>query len=153
MATVKVSREIAAPVDTVFKMFTDIDHGPEHVSAIKSIEMLTTGGFELGARWREKREIMGRLDDAEMEVTAYERNHSYTITHHKGGVRIDTTFSFDPSPAGTTVGVEFALSHQGMPPGLLAPLEWAIAGKVREVLTHDLTDLKQSVEHVATRKG
>jgi hypothetical protein len=32
-----------------------------------------------------------------------------------------------------------------MPPGLLAPIEWAIAGKVRDVLSQDLADLKESV--------
>jgi uncharacterized protein YndB with AHSA1/START domain len=150
MATVKVSREMAAPVERVFQLFTDIEHGAEHVSGIKGIEMLTPGGFSLGTRWREKREVLGRLDDAEMEVTAFELNRSYTVTHHKAGVRIDTRFTFDPAPGGTTtVGIEFALSHQGLPPGLLSPLEWAIAGKVRDVLSHDLSDLKQSVEKVA----
>ena len=52
---------------------------------------LTPRGFELGARWRETREVLGHLDTAEMEVTAFERNRSYTITHHKAGVRIDTS--------------------------------------------------------------
>jgi hypothetical protein len=28
----------------------------------------------------------------------------------------------------------------------LAPLNWAIAGKVRDVIGHDLTDLKTSLE-------
>ena len=40
MATVKVSSQIAAPVDRVFQMFTDIEHGAEHVSGIKKIETL-----------------------------------------------------------------------------------------------------------------
>ena len=35
MATVKVSSHIAAPVERVFQMFTDIDHGAEHVAGIK----------------------------------------------------------------------------------------------------------------------
>jgi hypothetical protein len=74
MATVKVSNQIAAPVEEVFQIFTDIEHGVEHVSGIAKIEMLTTGGFSLGTRWRETREILGRLDDAEMEVTAFELN-------------------------------------------------------------------------------
>ena len=151
MATVKVSRVMAAPVERVFHLFTDIEHGAEHVSGIKEIEMLTPGGFSLGTRWRETRELLGRLDDAEMEVTAFEQNHSYTVTHHKGGVRIDTWFTFEPGPEGTTVGIEFALAHGGLPPGLLSPLEWAIAGKVRDVLDHDLADLKQSVERVGAR--
>ena len=45
MATVKVSSQIAAPVERVFQMFTDIEHGAEHVSGIKKIETLTTGPF------------------------------------------------------------------------------------------------------------
>ena len=121
-------------------------HGPEHVSSIKGIEMLTPRGFELGARWTEKREVLGRVDDAEMEVTAFERNRSYTITHHKAGAKVDTIFTFEPVAAGTKVSIEFALENQGLPPGLLSPVSWAIAGKVREVLGHDLDDMKRSVE-------
>lgn len=146
VATVTVSNRIAAPVDEVFAQFTDIEHGPAHVSGIKKVEMLSTGGVHLGARWRETREVLGRLDSAEMEITAFERNHMYTITHHKGGVRIDTTFWFEAIPTGTKVSVEFDLDAGGVPPGLLAPLGWAIGGKVEEVLNHDLADLKRSVE-------
>ena len=146
MSSIKVSNEIKAPVDKVFAMFTDIEHGPQHVSTIKHIEMESYGPFRLGMKWRETREVMGRQDDAEMEVTAYEQNRTYTITHHKGGVRIDTVFTFEPVPAGTRVSIEFALNPQGLPPGLLSPLEWAIGGRVRDVLSHDLLDLKQSVE-------
>ena len=150
MATIKVSRDIAAPVDKVFALFTDIEHGFEHVSGIKAVEMLTVGEFQLGTRWRETRDLLGRLDDAEMEVTAFEQNRSYTITHHKAGVRVDTVFTFEPVPAGTLVSIEFALNPQGLPPGLLSPLEWAMAGKVRDVLSHDLLDLKSSIERVVS---
>jgi uncharacterized protein YndB with AHSA1/START domain len=146
MSTVTVVSEIAAPVAKVFQQFTDVEHGPAHVSGIKKVEMLTTGGFELGARWRETREVLGPSDSAEMEVTSFERNRTYTITHHKGGVRIDTTFWFEPSGDKTKVSIEFELDTAGLPPGLLAPLNWAIAGKVRDVIGHDLADLKTSLE-------
>ena len=86
-----------------------------------------------------------------MEVTAFEKNRTYTITHHKGGVRIDAVFGFDPIATGTRVSIEFGLNSQGLPPGLLSPLEWAIAGKVRDVLANDLSDLKASVERVIAR--
>ena len=146
MATIKVSRDIAAPVEDVFALFTDIEHGAAHVSGIKGVEMMTFGEFRLGTKWGETREVLGRLDDAVMEITAFERNRSYTITHHKAGVRVDTVFTFEPAPAGTRVSIEFALNPQGLPLALLSPLEWAIAGKVREVLAHDLLDLKNSIE-------
>jgi len=151
MATVKVSSDIGAPVDVVFARFTDIDHAVEHVGGIKDIQVLTQGAFALGTRWNETREVLGRLDDAEMEVTAFEKNRAYTITHHKGGVRIDTTFTFEPTPTGTTVSLEFGLNSQGLPPALLAPLRWAISGKVHDVLAHDVSDLKSSVEALGIR--
>ena len=146
MATIKVSREIAAPVEDVFALFTDIEHGAAHVSGIKGVEMMTFGEFRLGTKWGETREVLGRLDDAVMEITAFERNRSYTITHHKVGTRIDTTFTFEPFEDGTRIQTEFVLAAHGAPPGILAPMGWAMAGKVRDVITRDLADLKDSME-------
>ena len=146
MATVTVSNHVAAPVENVFRVFTDIEHGPEHVGGIKKVEMLTPGVVHLGTRWRETRDVLGRSDSAEMEITAFELNRMYTITHHKAGVRIDTTFWFQPEGPGTKVSVEFELDGGGVPPGLLAPLGWAIEGKVGRVLSDNLLDLKHSVE-------
>jgi len=145
MAPITVSKHIAAPIDTVFTRFSDIDASATRVSGIKKIEMLTTGPFGLGSRWRETREVLGHLDTAEMEVTAYERNKTYTITHHKLGAKIDAVFTFTAEDAGTCVEIEFHLAGPGMPPGVLAPIEWAIATRVREVLSHDLANLADSV--------
>jgi hypothetical protein len=148
MAKIKVSAEVPESVAPTFALFTDIEHAAHHVSGIRKTEMLTTGTFSRGTRWLESRNVLGRVDTAEMEVTAFETNRSYTITHHKAGVRIDTTFTFEPVPSGTNVSIEFALNSQGLPPGLLSPLEWAMAGKVRDVLGHDLADLKAAVEQI-----
>lgn len=146
MTTVTVTDKLAAPVGQVFAAFTDIEQNAGRVSGIKGVELLTTGEFRLGTRWRETREIMGRLDDAEMEVTAFERDRGYTITHHKAGVRVDTKFAFAADGDSTAVSITFALENQGLPPGLLSPVSWAIAGKVKEALSKDLSDMKKSVE-------
>jgi hypothetical protein len=146
MATITVTNQIAAPLHRVFEFFTDIGSASPHVTSIKKIELMTTGHFGLGTRWIETREVLGITDSAEMEVTSFERDRTYTITHHKGGVRIDTVFWFEPVGDATKVTVEFEIESDGMPPGLLAPLNWAIAGKVRDVLGHDLGDLKRSLE-------
>jgi carbon monoxide dehydrogenase subunit G len=153
MATVRVSTEVEAPVERVFELFTDIEHAAERVAGIKKIEVMSTGPFNLGYRWTETREVMGRLDDAAMEISSFERNRTYTVTHHKGGVfgggvRIDTVFTFEPVPAGTKVSIEFELHPEGLPPAALLPLEWAIGGKVRHVLSDDLHDLKASIEKI-----
>jgi carbon monoxide dehydrogenase subunit G len=146
MTTVTVSTQVAGPLEQVFRHFTDIDQAAKRVSGIRGIEMMTPGPFGPGTKWREIREVLGRLDSAEMQVTSFDRNRAYTITHHKGGARIDTVFSFEPSGDGTKVTIEFTLEGPGMPPWLLSPLGWAISGKVRDVLTQDLSDLKESAE-------
>ena len=146
MATIKVSNFVAAPIDQAFQLFTDIEHGSAHVSDIKRIEMLTPGPVRRGTRWRETRETMGVSDSAEMEITSFERNRMYTITHYKAGVQIDTTFWFEAALGGTNVSIEFELESGGLPPGLLAPLGWAIERRVTQVLSRDLADLKHSVE-------
>ena len=147
MTTVTVSTQVAGPLEQVFRHFTDIEQAAKRVSGIRGIEMMTPGPFGPGTKWREIREVLGRLDSAEMQVTSFDRNRAYTITHHKGGARIDTVFSFEPSGnGGTKVTIEFTLEGPGMPPGLLSPLGWAISGKVRDVLSQDLSDLKESAE-------
>ena len=64
----------------------------------------------------------------------------------KEGMAIDTVFTFEPVDASTRVRAEFVLGSHGLPPGLLTPLGWAIAGKVKDVISRDLADLKQSME-------
>jgi polyketide cyclase/dehydrase/lipid transport protein len=145
MARITVSNQIAAPVVVVFARFTDLEGSSKRVNGIKAIEMLSTGPFGLGTRWRETREVLSHLDTAEMEVTAYEKNRTYTITHRKLAAKIDTVFTFEPFESGTRVNVELSLTGPGLPPGLLTPIEWAITGAVRQVLTQDVADLKESL--------
>ena len=146
MTTVTVVTQVDAPVERVFEVFTDLDQSAERVSNIQKIEVLTAGGFKLGTRWMETREVMGQLDSAEMKVTAFERNRTYTITHHKAATRVDTVFTFEPYEDSTKVRIELAIESHGLPPGLIAPFTWASTGKVRDVIGRDLADLKESME-------
>lgn len=82
-----------------------------------------------GTRWRETPEIMGVTDSADMEVTSFERNRTYTIRHRKAGVQIAATFWFEPVDRSTKVSIEFELDPGGLPTWALAPLGWVIEGK------------------------
>jgi hypothetical protein len=144
--TIAVSTRINAPLTRVFDRFTDLDHANRYVTGIVAIERFTEGEFGVGMRWRETRRMLGHIDSAEMEVTAFDRYRGYTITHHKGGIRIETAFAFEAAAAGTLVEVEFALDGSRMPTAFLNSVNWVIAGKVRHVLLADLSDLKASVE-------
>lgn len=146
MTTVTVATLVAAPVEQVFDDFTDVEHVAGRVANIQKVEMLTVGGFRLHSRWLETRAVLGRQDTAEMEVTAFEQDRTYTITHHKAGARIDAVFTFEPVGGQTRVQIEFILETHGLPAGALAPVRWAMASKVRDVIGQDLEDLKTFVE-------
>jgi len=146
MTTVTVATTVRAPVEQVFDVFTDVEHGAERVTNIQKLEMLTVGGFRLGSRWLETRAVLGHPHTVEMEVTAFEQNRTYTITHHKAGARIDAVFTFEPADGQTRVQIEFILESHGLPPGALTPVRWAMANKVRDVIGQDLEDLKAFIE-------
>jgi len=146
MTTVTVTSHVTAPVDHVFDIFTDLDHIGERVKGIKRIEVLTVGDFNPGTRWRETRQILGREISEEMQVTAFEKNRSYTVTDDSHGARIDTVFSFTPVDGGTQVNIEFTLDTRALTARLMAPLGWAMSGRIRDALTHDLADLKGAAE-------
>ena len=146
MVTVTVANKIAAPVDRVFALFTDLDHCAGLVKDIKKIEVLTAGRFGLRTRWLETREILGRDVTEELEVTAFELNHAYTVTNDVHGARMDTHFTFEPSEAGTDVSIVFQLAPQTFLSRLASPIGWTLAGKVRKALQDEVMDYKRAAE-------
>lgn len=148
MVTVTVANKIAAPVDRVFSLFTDLDHCAGLVTGIKKIEMLTSGPFSLRTRWLETREVMGREVTEELEVTAFEMNHAYTVTNDAHGARVDTHFTFVPAGSGTEVSIVFTLAPQTFLTMLVSPLAWTVAGKVRQALADEVLDYKRVAERI-----
>ena len=69
MSTVALTRLIEAPADEVWRIFVDLPARPQWLCTVREVEMLTTGGFSTGTRWREHR-IMpdGSTAIAEFEV-------------------------------------------------------------------------------------
>ena len=146
MVAIRVTNEIAAPVDRVFSLFTDLDHCAGLVTGIKKIEMLTAGPFGLRSRWLETRGVLGRDVTEELEVTAFELNRSYTITNDVHGTRMDTHFEFASAGAGTCVTIAFSLAPHTFTSMLASPLGWTMAGKIRKAIEHDVLDFKQLAE-------
>ena len=147
MASVRVSTKVTAPVEEVFKVFTDLEGSPGRVKNIKKIEVLTsTRGFHLGTRWMETREVAGREATEPLEVTAYEQGRSYTITCDVKGARFDAHFSFAAIHGGTDVVVELDIIPQSFGAMLMAPFGRMLLGTVEESLGHDLADLRAAAQ-------
>ena len=146
MASVRVRTKVTAPIEEVFRVFTDLEGSPGRVKNIKKIELLTSTGFHLGTRWMETREVAGREATEQLEVTAYEQGRSYTITCDVKGARFDAHFSFAAVHGGTDVVVELDIIPQSFGAMLVAPFGRMLLGTVEESLGHDLADLRAAAQ-------
>jgi uncharacterized membrane protein len=151
MASVRVRARVAAPVEEVFKVFTDLEGSPGRVRNIKKIELLTTSGFHLGTRWMETRDVAGREATEQLEVTEYEKDRGYTITCDVKGARFDAHFSFTPIDDATDVAVELDIIPQSFGAMLVAPFGRMLLGTIEQSLEQDLADLRAAAQlRVAT---
>jgi hypothetical protein len=146
MTTVTVGTVVAAPVERVFDVFTDVEHGPERVSNIQKIEMLTVGGVKLGSRWLETREVLGHPDSAEMDSDGV-RAKPHVYHHSSESRRTDRCgVHIRACQRCTRVEIEFILGSQGCHLGRWPRAVGDCQQGARDVLGHDLDDLKTFIE-------
>jgi carbon monoxide dehydrogenase subunit G len=148
MQTVTVRRHIAAPVERVWRLATDLGRAPEVLSGVERVEVLTPGPFGVGTRWRETRRLMRREVTEEMWVTAVDAARSYTVEADSRGVHYVSRFDFAPAGDG---GTEVALSLGGQARGRVGQLIGRITGPlarrgVSRALQKDLDDLAAAAE-------
>ena len=148
MNPLTVSRHIDASPDRVWAVLTDLEHAPEVIRAVESVEVHTGTGFDVGTRWTETRTMMGRTASETMEVTAVDPGRSYVVEADSGGTHFRSEFRLAPEADGTTVTMTF----RGQPSGLggkvlAATLGRLFAGPTRKALAADLDDIARASEH------
>lgn len=146
MTSARVTTRVAAPIDHVFGVFTDIESSPGRVRHIHRVQLLTSTGFHLGTRWRETRELAGREVSGECEVTDFEAGRQYTISAEMRGARVDARFSFTPVIGATDVTLELELIPQSFGAVLAAPVGRLMFGPLRRAIEADLADLRLACE-------
>lgn len=150
--SVTVSRTVAAPVETVWAVATDLTAAPETLTGVTRVEVLEGEIFGVGTRWRETRTMMGREATEEMVVTAATAPSSYTVEADNHGVHYVSTFAFAPLGADRT---EVTMTFAGTPTAPQNPLV-KLMGRfglrmVRKTLEQDLADLARAAEARAAR--
>lgn len=148
MGEMKLSRDVAAGAETVWRLATDLDRAPEVISGIQRLERLGGGDFGVGTRWRETRVILGKEATEELEVTAVTPGHAYTVEADSRGVHYRSTMSVVPLGAGSS---RLEMTFAGHPQGLGAKVLGATIGKLfegqtRKALQRDLDDLAAAAE-------
>ena len=152
MAKFSMTQRIAAPVETVFTVATDIAHAAEHIRGIEKIEMLTGGPVGVGTRWRETRKMLGSESTESLEVVGFERWKSYTVGCESCGAYFETTLRFDREGDGTLVTLDARTEARSLMAKLMSPLGNLMFGKImRKCMGDDLDDLGRVAESRATK--
>jgi uncharacterized membrane protein len=145
----RVSRAVAASAQQVWDVVTDIEGSPAVMTAIEHVERLDDRpGFGVGTRWRETRTMFGKQATEEMEVTAVDPPHGYTVVAVNGSTTYTSTITVTPLD---TERCELAMSFAGRSSGLVgrvlaATVGRLFAGATRRSLQQDLDDLAAHVE-------
>ena len=148
MQDVEVRRHVAAPVQRVWDVATDLAGAPQVIREIDTVDVLTPGPFGVGTRWRETRTMMGRSATEEMTVTAVEPQRSYTVEATSSGAHYVSTFAFAPSADG---GTDVTTTFGGRPTSTVARILGAVTAPlgrraVTKALEQDLRDIAEASE-------
>ncbi|WP_369134463.1 SRPBCC family protein [Modestobacter sp. I12A-02662] len=148
MQDVEVRRHVAATVQRVWDVATDLAGSPQVIRGIDAVEVLTPESFGVGTRWRETRTMMGRSATEEMTVTAVEPHRSYRVEAASRGAHYVSTFAAAPSDDG---GTDVTMTFGGRPTSTVARVLGAVTAPlgrraVTKALEQDLDDIAAAAE-------
>ena len=146
---VEVSKQINAPIERVFDVFTDLPNAADRISGIESVEVLTDQPFGVGTRWKETRIMMGKAATETMWITAVEPNRSYIAEAESCGTHYTSTFTFEPADSGTRVTMSFGGRPVKLWAWLMVPMGLLMTGPIRKMVAQDLDDLAAVCERAA----
>jgi hypothetical protein len=97
---------IEQPLETVFDFASDLKNTPILLPNVTKAEMLTEGGMNAGAKFRETRRMKGKEHSAVIEITEYQRPDVYAARSAMMGLVATYRFRFTPEGPGTRVDLE-----------------------------------------------
>ena len=141
-----VEELIRAPRAITFALASDVKGWPEHISGIKSTELLTREPIGAGTRFRETRHIHGSLSSEELSFAEFDPPHSFVLTAENHGARYRIDHTFEETPDGTRLTLTFAATPVTMSARLLSPLALLFRTALHKQLKSDIADLKTAIE-------
>lgn len=146
-----VESVIAAPLETVFQLMTDIPRWPRTITAIERVDVLTDGPVAVGTRFRETRRMFGREATEEMTVSELTPPTRFVLTAFNHGTAYRAEHSLAPTNGGTRLTLTFEGIPKTLGARLLMPLGLMMKGTVKKQLAADLADIKRAAEAGAGR--
>jgi uncharacterized protein YndB with AHSA1/START domain len=150
-STIEVSRLIPAPVDHVWRVFTDLAARARMMSTVDAIEILSDG-FQEGTTWRETRTLRDVPVTEEWRVVSLSPPYRCVLASRGQGEDYEIGYEFTPRPGGTRIRVHFEATPRQprLAERVFALFFGGIAAFVAEgTLRQDLEDLAVAVERAA----
>lgn len=147
MAAITVSTHVSAPVERVFKVYTELDKAVERIPGIIALEVLSEGPFGEGTRWRETRVMFKKEATEEMWVSGFDAPKSYTVDAESHGMHYSTLFSFAPDGNGTNVSWTFSGTALTLGTKIMSPIfNVLMKGTMKKCMLGDLEALRDVCE-------
>jgi len=141
-----MSKQIDAPVETVFDLCSDLRNAAERIRGIVRLEVLTDGPIRVGTRFRETRIMMRKECTEEMEIVEFTPPRSYTVACESCGCAYRTQFRFVPDGRGTRVDFDWSWQPLTFFAKLMMPLGKLMMGTMKKCIDNDLEDMKKAAE-------
>jgi uncharacterized protein YndB with AHSA1/START domain len=126
--------------EDVFELLTDIGRLPEWQTS--AIEAHSDGPLEQGSRVTEKRRLLGREVDSELEVVAYEPPTRLTLRSLGGPIK----FTVDHELAAKDGGTQLTFVAEAQPRGALRLAAPVLARTAEQQFRQDFDRLKELLE-------
>jgi len=151
MPTITVSKQFESSPETAYDTVSDFPNAANFVDGIIKVEMLTPGPVAVGTRVRETRIMMGREATEEMEVTIMDRPNLFVAEAFSHGTQYVTSYTIEPSGAGTNVTLEFKATPKTFMAKVLAALFSRMISTVADLMEKDL--IQASIEAKRRAQG
>ncbi len=141
--TLVVTRRMHAPVEQVWEVLTDLSTLSRRLRGVKSVQIMTSGPYAVGTRWRETRTFFGRSATEEMWVRSNDPLRRTVIESGQQPVHYRTVWQLTEGE-----GTQLTMTFTGTSPdGGLAALLTRVLGPVglratRKALERDFDDIE-----------
>lgn len=147
MAEITVERDIAAPVDKVWSIVTDLDRTKDVISSITALERTgESTGFGVGTGWQETRVMFGRETTEAMAVTEIDEGRSYTVESLSRGVLYRSVMRVEPKGQGCHLAWDFGAEAQTTVARLMSFVGKFFEGSMKKAMRQDLDDIAAAAE-------
>ena len=147
---ISCSTQINAPKEKVWDIITNIDKAPEHVSGIKSVEVLEKpDSGVIGLKWKETRVMFGKEAEETMWITHAEENRFYQTRAESHGAVYISKMAVDESNGSSKLTMSFNGQPQTTGAKIMSALMgWMFKKGTIKAIEQDLADIKVKAEAV-----